>query len=349
MKASQQVVPVRTEGAECPVHVFGGPVSADQGPCLFLIDHAVGLPFVFESILHVGKQEDQFLCLPGKEAEPDLKCGAGRPAGGDGPAAPSLTDGQGRSRALIGSYKALSVAVKALHSAVYGEDSVHVPSFSVLRFVVDGCVVQAGVIGYGGLFRLFQAADLIAQIGFYLHFARGKIPLEVLLVIVRIPQAPFHIWKYLNFPGAFPLVGQAKAHDLAGILQGNEGQKVAGKTVLSAFKYGIAHAVAAFIGVQLCFGRLPAGIPDGVPVLYIDIFAVAVIGLVVIAVSGDPEELRILIKGIASAGIGNQAEKISVSQVVDPGQRRPGRRNDIFASVVIKISEFHTGPLPDHG
>jgi hypothetical protein len=215
--------------------------------------------------------------------------------------------------------------------------------------VVDGCVVQAGVIGYGCLFRFFQAADLIAQIGFDLHFAGGKISLEILLIVVRIPQAPFHIGEDLNVPGTLPFVGQAKAHDLAGISQRNKGKKIAGDILLSALKYGITHAVAAFIGVQLRFGRLPAGIPDGIPVFNIDVFAVAVIGLVIIAVSGDPEELGVLIEGIASAGIGDQTEEVSVSQVVDPGQRRPGRRNDIFASVVIKISEFHTGPLPDHG
>ena len=53
-------------------------------------------------------------------------------------------------------------------------------------------------------------------------------------------------------------------------------------------KAAVADAVAALIGVELCLGRLPAGIPDGIAVLYVEIFAVGIVGNVIVAVARQP-------------------------------------------------------------
>ena len=99
--------------------------------------------------------------------------------------------------------------------------------------------------------------------------------------------------------------------------------------------------MAAFIAVQLCLGGLPAGVPDIVSIFNIDVFAVGVIWLVIIAVTCDPQQACVLIEGITAAGIGDQAEKVLVSQIIDPGKRGPGCRDHIFTARVIKITEFH--------
>ena len=76
--------------------------------------------------------------------------------------------------------------------------------------------------------------------------------------------------------------------------------------------------MAALIGIQLCLYGLPAGIPDGITVFDIEIFAVHIPRDIIVAVTGQPEQLGILIKGITAAGIGYQAEKIIAAKVVDP-------------------------------
>ena len=62
-------------------------------------------------------------------------------------------------------------------------------------------------------------------------------------------------------------------------------------------------------------------------------------------VTGDAEQLGIFIEAIATAGIGNQCEKILGAKVVDPWQRGVWCGNDIFFIDVIKMSEIHSGLL----
>ena len=214
-------------------------------------------------------------------------------------------------------------------------------AFSVLGAMIDGSVRKAAVILNGSLFGFDQAGDLITQIGLDLDLAGGQIPLEVLLVVIRVPQAPFHIREYLDLSGFAGLVGDPEQHQLAGVVQGDHIHQACFNPVLLSGKTAVAHAMAAFIAVQLCLGGLPAGIPDIVPFFNIDVFAVGVIRLVIIAVTCDPQQAGVLIKRITAAGIGDQAEKVPVSQIIDPGKRGPGCRDYIFTARVIKITEFH--------
>ena len=95
--------------------------------------------------------------------------------------------------------------------------------------------------------------------------------------------------------------------------------------------------MAALVGVELRLGRLPAGIPEGVAFLNIEVLAVAIERHVIVAVAGEAQKLCILIEGIASTGVGNQGEELVASEVVDPGKRSPGSRDDIFPVGVIEI------------
>ena len=108
---------------------------------------------------------------------------------------------------------------------------------------------------------------------------------------------------------------------------------------------GVAHPMAALIEVEFRLRRLPGRIPDGAAVLDVEVLAVAVIGDIVVAIAGDAQELRILIEGIAAAGVGDQREEVLVPKVVNPGKRRSGCRDDILPVCVIEVSKFHEFPL----
>ena len=91
----------------------------------------------------------------------------------------------------------------------------------------------------------------------------------------------------------------------------------------------------ALIAVEISLGGLPPGIPDGISIFYIYVLSVSVVRNVVVAVTGDPEQPCIFIEGIASAGIGNQCEEVLVSEVIDPGKRRPGGGYNVLPVTII--------------
>ena len=99
--------------------------------------------------------------------------------------------------------------------------------------------------------------------------------------------------------------------------------------------------MTAFVGVEIGFYGLPAGIPYGIAVLNIDVLSVVIIWNVVIAITRKPEEFGVFVKGISAAGVGYQCEKILISEVIDPGQWCFGCCDDVFLGLVVKMSEFH--------
>ena len=72
--------------------------------------------------------------------------------------------------------------------------------------------------------------------------------------------------------------------------------------------------------------------------------SVIVTGDIVVAVSCEPQQLCITVKAVAAAGVGDQREKIITAEIIDPGKRCPGCRDDIFPVCIIKISVFHQEP-----
>ena len=341
MVFGEKVIPVGAERVIGGAYRVRGIVSGDDFPGPGLVDDTIGFPFFRHGIFNVGKDEYQLFFLTGLQIQIDLEDSAGRPAAGYGIDAGAVFHGLGQLRAAVIADKGPAVRFESADRCVDREDSVMRAALSVLGAVIDGSVRKAAVILNGSLFGFDQAGDLITQIGLDLDLAGGQIPLEVLLVVIRVPQAPFHIREYLDLSGFAGLVGDPEQHQLTGIVQGNHIQQACFNPVLLSGKAAVAHAVAAFIAVQLCLGGLPAGVPDIVSIFNIDVFAVGVIWLVIIAVTCDPQQACVLIEGITAAGIGDQAEKVLVSQIIDPGKRGPGCRDHIFTARVIKITEFH--------
>ena len=64
--------------------------------------------------------------------------------------------------------------------------------------------------------------------------------------------------------------------------------------------------MTAFIAVELCLGGFPAGIPDGIAILYIEVFAVDVTWYIVVTITCKSQQFCIFIESIAAAGVGNQ-------------------------------------------
>ena len=66
--------------------------------------------------------------------------------------------------------------------------------------------------------------------------------------------------------------------------------------------------MTALVAVKVSLYRLPARIPDSIPVsvLYIEILTVIVIRDIVVSIPCKAEKLSVLIEGVASAGVRDQ-------------------------------------------
>ena len=102
--------------------------------------------------------------------------------------------------------------------------------------------------------------------------------------------------------------------------------------------------MTALVAVQFSLGGLPAGIPDGIAILNIEVFAVDIPGNAVVAITGHTQKLSILIKGVAAAGVGNQTKELVATQIVDPGQGSFWGGDHIFLMGIIEKTKFHFEP-----
>jgi hypothetical protein len=207
--------------------------------------------------------------------------------------------------------------------------------------MVDSGVIEFTVIVNGSLFGLFKSAYFVTEIGLYFDFAGRKVSLEILLVVVSVPEAPLYIRKYLEilFPAGFVL--NIKENELAGITHGDEIELADSYAVFRRTKAGIAHAVSALIAVQFCLGRLPSGVPDSILIFNIYVLSVSVVRHIIVTITCKPQKPCILIKGIASASIGDQSEEVLVPEIIDPGERSLGSCDHVLPVGVIEMSEFH--------
>ena len=207
--------------------------------------------------------------------------------------------------------------VKSGNRCVYRIDSVMISALSVL-----GLVENRGVYDF--------------------NLAGAEVSLEVLHIVVSIPETPFYIRKYGKALGCGGLVRQRQLLQLTVVIHRDKGEQGCLQAVLCGGEAAVADTVAAFVAVKFGLGRLPAGIPDRVAILYVEIFAVAVGRHIVVTVTGQAQQLGILIEGIAAAGVGNKTEELVAAQVVDPGERSLRGSDYIFLICIIKKPKFHS-------
>jgi hypothetical protein len=118
-------------------------------------------------------------------------------------------------------------------------------------------------------------------------------------------------------------------------------EKIVHTVILAALDDGVSHAVAAGVRVELCLRRLPAGIPDRIAVLDIEIVTVGILWRIVVAESGEPEKLGVLVEAVTSSRVGYDRKEFFTSKIIDPGKRSSRRGNDVFFIRVVKITVFH--------
>ena len=179
-------------------------IFADHGVCFGLFNYTVGFPFIFNGILYICQLEDHAGALARRKFDIKSEDSAGRPSACYRILAGSAFNHFGKGGTSVITYEGASVGIKAADRTVYGEDSIHVSAFSVLRAMINGCVIEFAVIINGSLIGFHKSADLVTEIRLYFDFAGRKVSLEVFLVVVSVPEAPFNIRKYFQ---VFFLIG----------------------------------------------------------------------------------------------------------------------------------------------
>ena len=229
-KKSAPIIPEFFKG----VHYNGAvPVFADQLPAPGLVEDAVGFPFLRYRIFCVYELEDQAGALAGSERDREFISRAGGPAAGDSISAGSVFYDFRERRASVSAYESVSVRIKPVNGAVYGENSVHIAALSVLCAVINSGVIEFAVVDVPRGGGLSEAADLPAEVGLYFDFSRRQISLEVFLVVIGIPQAPLYIREDFEILAGGGIIPDVKKHDLAAVAHRNEVQLVYGYAVFA--------------------------------------------------------------------------------------------------------------------
>ena len=171
-----------------------------------------------------------------------------------------------------------------------------------------------------------------------LHFTGREVTLEVLSVRSRIPQAPFRIRKKLEMFDLVGEVGDRYTLDLGLYAQRYKMQYRRTHTVLLSCDAGVVQTMPALVFVQRCLARFPSRIPDSGTIYEVEIATYRIHRYAVITITGDAAEFRVFVEIITTSRIGDQAEEILVSKVVDPRERCLRIGDDVLPFGVIKMS-----------
>ena len=314
--SGKEISPVFVQLAKGLLHIGVACVSVKHGIGGLLVNYAVGFPLVILRIFNVAENKHERPRLAWLQDQIDLVGGDGLPAAGHGVGAGSLFHRFRLPGSPVGAEKGLADRVKTVNFTVHGIDRIMIAPLPVLCFVEN-------------------------RRACHLHLSRAVIALEISAVVIRIPQAPFHVGKEGELFWKGGMVCEFELADFAGVAHGNKSQDGCLHLVFGGGKTAVAHAVTAFVGIQTCLNRLPARVPDGFAFPDIEILAVDVCGNVIVTVAGKPQQLCVLVKRIAAAGVGYQAEKVIAAKIVDPGKGRCGGGDHVFAVCVVEITKFH--------
>ena len=129
--------------------------------------------------------------------------------------------------------------------------------------------------------------------------------------------------------------------DLRCVAHRNKCRDLRSDLILLAGDDSVAHAVSAGIAVERCSGRLPAGIPDRIAILNIEVMSVRIERRVVVAITCEAEKLGVFIKSVSAAGIGNQCEEFFTAEIIDPGKRCLWGCDYILFFLIVEMTVFH--------
>lgn len=280
------------------------------------IDDTRRFPFFFNGYFDICSDKNKGFAFARLKCQINLMGCNRRPAAGYGIGELAFFNSGRILIAAVWTKKGIPVCLEGGYRCVDRKQSVVIPTFPVFCFVIKNGT-------------------------FYFHLSGAEVTLEILHIIIRIPETPFQIRKQLNRFLPLRIIGKRKLIDLAGILKRYEGEQGGLQMVFLPGKAAVSHSMPAFIKIQRGLGRLPAGIPDAVSFFEIEISAIGIRRDVVVAIAGQTEKLCIFIERVAAAGVGNKTEKIAAAKIVDPGKRRCRICDDIFPVDIIKVTVFH--------
>ena len=176
-----------------------------------------------------------------------------------------------------------------------------------------------------------------------LDLAGAEIALEIGGVVLRVPQAELDAGKNREFRGLLAAVGHREFPDFQRFAQRHEIAGLRFDLVVAGADGGVAHAVAAFVFVQLGARRLPRRRPEfaGVVVAEVEVAPAEIERRVVVAVARQAAQAGVAIKRVAAGGVGDDAEVRLATEVIDPRQRGVGLGDDVFPFVVVEMSKTH--------
>ena len=245
--------------------------------------------------------------------------GHGLPPGSDGIAHDTGHDGLRCIKAVVQAEEGLHIRIEPVGRDIHTIECIVIPALAVFSLVIDHTVFNLDLTG-------------------------GEIPLEIQHIVLCVPEAEFHKACEDDILGLVCLVVQRNLMHFRIEPQRDKSELGGCQTILFAGDDGISHAVPAFIMIQFCLYGLPAGIPDRIAVLDIEVPASVIHGKVVVAVTRDPPEPGVTVKTVAAGSVADHSKEIFTAQIIDPRIRSPGCLNDIFPCRIVKVSEFHGKP-----
>ena len=226
---AEEFVPCGAKLCHACRNLGGGVVFVNHGKGFHLVDGlAVCLKFLVNGHLHIAEDENKGLAFArgksnllvmGSNRSPAVREGVGCLAG---------KHGLRIAETVVKSDEGITVGIIAVDGLVYRVESIVIAAVSVFRLMINDRAVHLNASG-------------------------GKVSLEVVAVILCIPEAPLGEGeKTEGFRGS-ALVGKNELLNLSVVILGNEEGGFRLQTVLFTGDNRIPHTVTAFIAVELGF------------------------------------------------------------------------------------------------
>ncbi len=189
---------------------------------------------------------------------------------------------------------------------------------------------------------------VIDDLVFDLDLADAEVALEVGGVVLRVPQAELDAGEEGELGRLSAAVGHLEFPDLQVLAQRHEIAGLGLDFVACGTDGGVAHAVAAFVFVQIAARGLPGRRPElaAFVVADVEIAPAKIKGCIVVAVAGQAAQAGIAVKGVTAGGVGDDAEIRLAAQVIDPGQGSLRGSDHVFPMLVVKMSVTHDNVFP---
>ncbi len=174
----------------------------------------------------------------------------------------------------------------------------------------------------------------------HLDLAGGVVPLKVGLVLPCVPQAELDGAEQRERRDPVPVVGDPRAPDLERGTQRDEVEGFGVDPTAPRADDRVAQAVSAAVLLEIRSHRLPRRGPElaARPVTEVEEAAAGVARCVVVPVPRQSSEPGIPVEGVPTGGVRDDAEEVLAPQVVDPGQRCVGARDDVLASLIVEAA-----------